>query len=1563
MNVFRPIAVLFFVLAASPILWGQCAYNTSFTANPPPTNGTYTTGETVEFCASFMYTQSGAAWAHGIIPNIPPGWDISSIEITPPNSCGGSGTWGWYESVTGTAWSAGTYGPGIFYNQGNDNNPGNNYGDNCYGGSFNFCITLTAVSSADCAGANLNGTDLTVSFSILGDNLSGSWGSSTCGANLIAGTNATLTCCSGEDVTLEVCETGAPSDLFEEFTTTTPSGGTWQTPGGAPFNGTFIPGTSADGIYTYSFSVPDCTSESTVEVTTVPAPDAGTGENITTCEGAPAFDLNDQIVGGDAGGTWYDPTNNEVTNIFTPGTSTPGLYTYSIGDGVGCPISETVVIVTVEPNPSAGDDGSFTVCESDPSFNLINYLLGNPEAGGVWTAPGGEDHDGELLPATDVSGDYTYTVGIAPCTSSAIVTVTIIELPYAGEDASLTICPDDAEIDLFTLLPGADTGGFWATPNNTGFSGVFIPGTDTDGDYVYQMGGAGCNDIAIVSVTSAPAPEGIVSATATYCENTPFDLTFELNGTGPFDVTYSINNVDFTLAGIADGHTESVTATGDAEIIIVSVSDNSAGGCTSSGNTINVEMIPTPSATLSGGGAICEGTDAELTFTLTGIGPFEVVYTDGNQDYTLNAITSGHIETVTLTANTTFSLVSVSDNSTSSCEGVISGTADFVVNPAPSAAISGNADICAGESVDLTFDLDGTAPFDVVYTDGADNYTLLGIEDGHTVSVSPQFLSFYQLVSVVSQGNAGCPGAVSGNVEITVSVPPVYNNLSVTCNDVNEGYVVSFVISGGNPTTYAVTGDAGTLVGNVFTSDEIATGESYSFSVDDGNECGPVVIEGTHACDCITQAGSMQANPLELCTSETANATHNNNQNLDPNDALVFVIHDGTAAVLGEIFEENDTPSFDFGGLLEAGVTYFISPVAANANGTSIDYDDPCFSIGTGVSVVFIESPEATLSGTGAICPGESATLDITLTGTAPWSIDYAIDGVLEETLQTNNPSTTIDATQGGTYTLLSVADDVCIGTVSGEVEVVEHDVPTASISAAEVCDGSGDGPEIVLTGEGPWTVSYTIDNGNAQTININASPYTLPATVSGMYVITAVSDSNCDGNGDGPVSVTIIENPSAAISGGGQICADDMGTINFNGQGSGDVNVSYAIDGVQSGTIALVNGSFDLESNQPGSYTIVAISDDFCTGTPGNNSVQLVVNPLPTATISLTPQTICEGDSALLSIQMTGNGPYNLVYSNGDDLIIADNIGGINSYVTPTDGQEFQLISVEDSSTPSCAQNLTQSVQATVLPVPVVPNLEDLFRCNNDEFSKIGVESTPGLSYQWSPQNGLTNPNISNPVLNLENSTQQEQTYTYTLTVSNGTCSVQSSMEVTINPGPQVDFSYNPNPVTNYETTVNFTNQSDGIYDYQWEIDSSLVSTNTHFIYEFPSGIEGKYTVTLTAEDPETGCVHFHSEILEVVGELTVFVPNAFTPDGDGINDLFAPVIRNYRSGSYSFSIFNRQGEIVFQSSSPDQKWDGSNASQKHYAQDGVYVWVLKVGDEYSTKTKEFKGSVTVLR
>jgi gliding motility-associated-like protein len=94
----------------------------------------------------------------------------------------------------------------------------------------------------------------------------------------------------------------------------------------------------------------------------------------------------------------------------------------------------------------------------------------------------------------------------------------------------------------------------------------------------------------------------------------------------------------------------------------------------------------------------------------------------------------------------------------------------------------------------------------------------------------------------------------------------------------------------------------------------------------------------------------------------------------------------------------------------------------------------------------------------------------------------------------------------------------------------------------------------------------------------------------------------------------------------------------------------------------------------------------------------------------------------------------------------------------------------------------------------------------------------------------------------------------------------------------------------------------------------------------------------------------------------VLVYVPNAFTPDGDGFNNTFFPVISGaYSDQGYEFLIFNRWGELIFESTTVGEGWDGTY--RDHKCQDGVYTWKLKVGHTYDYEIEEFVGHVSLLR
>lgn len=1541
--------------------FAQCIFNTAYTLNPPPVNGQYELGQTVQICGQFSYTQSGSTWAHGIVPVIPAGWDISSLEVQPPNSCSGNGVWGCYNSVTGTAGSAGTHGPGIFYDTGGDGNPGNNFGDNCAFGVFNFCITLTTVS--DCDNGGLEGTNLNVNFLILGDNASGSWNSFSCNVNgdllpVPPALSATLNCCGGEDLSAEFCEGSDPQNLFELFMES-PAGGTWSAPGGGTFDGVFIPGTSPTGIYSYAFDDGDCDATSTIEVSTFPAPDAGIGSSESFCEGAPPFNLFDLIADGDDGGIWASPSGTEVPPLFTPGTSPPGVYTYTIS-APGCPDSSTEVEVTITPNADAGENGSVVLCESNPPTSLFDFLQGTPEAGGSWTDPLGNVFSGEFNPASDSPGTYTYTVGSAPCDGSATVEVSVIDVPFAGNDATVEICSNAAPTDLFDELPGANLGGFWTSPSGNVTGSTFTPGVDETGPYTYTVGDASCNDEATVTVAELPIPEATVS-TDDFCEGTELELTFTLSGQGPFDVTYTVNGEEFNLLNINNGHTVGLSPNGSVTIEIVQVTD---ANCTHSGNTISAQLIEAPSAEIEGGGELCPGQDGSISFVLPPNETFDVVYTDGSNNFTLNGITNGHTVTVSPGSNTTYTLISVSYSEAPFCEGTVSGSAVFTIVDGPEASISGSTTICQGESAALTFNLDGNGPFDVVYTDGTSNFNLNGIQSGHQENVTPDASTTYTLVSAVSSNNPDCDGAVSGEATITVAEPPTFGIPEFSCNSTNDAYTVSFTISGGEPGTYTVAGD-GSITGNTFTSDEINSGESFSFLLDDANGCGPVVIEGDHECICETWAGTMQLNAISACGSEVANAFHNGDEVLDGNDALAFVLHDSPGEEIGNVFGQSTEPSFSYQANLNYGETYYISPVAGNQlPGGDVDLNDECLSVGAGTPVVFHPTPEATLSGGGEVCEGETTTLTVTLTGTAPWNVEWTLNGNPGGNWNVNESPFSIEVDEGGTYTLLNVEDTHCSGSVSGTAEVIVFPTPTATLSNGGVfCEGDNDGPQINFTGTGPWSYEYAVNGVSQGSFNTNSTTVTLNVSSSGTYSLIEVSDQNCTGEVSGVVEATLQPLPTATISGGGTICADETALIQFNGTGAGNISVSYQFSGDPPQNINLTNGESIIETSSEGTYTILSVSDDFCSQNIQGQSATLNVVPLPTAQISLQPPVICEGESMQLLISAGQTQAVDLVFSTGSEIVIEEGVTGFSQTIEPQDGETFTLISIAYSSEPSCIQEVNQSVIAEVLPAPTAPVLSDVFRCTSDSFPVIGTPSLPGLSYLWSPAAGLSDPTSSQPTLILDATGNEPFTQTFTLAVSNTACTVFSTMQATIDPGPPASFSYSPNPVTTDFTAVSFNPSASGDLTYLWSFDELGTSAQRRPTFVFPEGESGFYEVILEVTDNATGCINQQSQIIEVIGRLLVHVPNAFTPDGDGINELFGPVMLYYRPETFEFTIFSRNGQVVFHTTDPEQKWNGSDPGGNYYGINEVYVWTLRVGSIYSTEISEFKGTVTLIR
>lgn len=159
----------------------------------------------------------------------------------------------------------------------------------------------------------------------------------------------------------------------------------------------------------------------------------------------------------------------------------------------------------------------------------------------------------------------------------------------------------------------------------------------------------------------------------------------------------------------------------------------------------------------------------------------------------------------------------------------------------------------------------------------------------------------------------------------------------------------------------------------------------------------------------------------------------------------------------------------------------------------------------------------------------------------------------------------------------------------------------------------------------------------------------------------------------------------------------------------------------------------------------------------------------------------------------------------------------------------------------------------------------------------------------------------------------------------------------ITVHPDPIADFTATPGNVTVFDPTFDFIDLSQvNIVSWSWNFANMGSSMNQNPSFTFPEDT-GTYQVSLLVID-NNGCRDSIIQTVEVKGEFAIFVPNAFTPDYDGLNEGFHPQGFGISEIGYSFMIFDRWGEKIFETNDINQPWYGDYKNK--LVQNGVYVW-----------------------
>jgi len=329
---------------------------------------------------------------------------------------------------------------------------------------------------------------------------------------------------------------------------------------------------------------------------------------------------------------------------------------------------------------------------------------------------------------------------------------------------------------------------------------------------------------------------------------------------------------------------------------------------------------------------------------------------------------------------------------------------------------------------------------------------------------------------------------------------------------------------------------------------------------------------------------------------------------------------------------------------------------------------------------------------------------------------------------------------------------------------------------------------------------------------------------------------------------------------------------------------------------------------------------------------LSVYVNPLPVIP-PFPDQKVCEGDQLVLSApggaNYTWTGP-GLAPTSQNPLVINN--------VTPANAGTYTVVAVSDSG---CT---VASVQANVTVVPrVVPGISGNVTLCAGESAQLAA--TGGLFYKWTPLTGLDNDTLANPMAT------PLQTTTYTAHISNGGCVDSSkSVTVTVNQNPVANAGENIVLYEGQSAKLNGTIAGDNITGYYWTPATFLANPNSLTPITTPTD---NITYTLTGVSATCG-TSASSVYVRVYKKVTI--PNAFSPNGDGINDDWDIKALNTYPESIT-QVFDRYGRQVFQSTGYARPWDGTNNGQALPA--GTYYYIIDLKD----RQPKLSGWVLVVR
>jgi gliding motility-associated-like protein len=518
--------------------------------------------------------------------------------------------------------------------------------------------------------------------------------------------------------------------------------------------------------------------------------------------------------------------------------------------------------------------------------------------------------------------------------------------------------------------------------------------------------------------------------------------------------------------------------------------------------------------------------------------------------------------------------------------------------------------------------------------------------------------------------------------------------------------------------------------------------------------------------------------------------------------------------------------------------------------------------------------------------------------------------------------------------------DNNCSDTLVQQVEI--YPLPIADFSAPEVCFGE---PALFTNNSSINTVSWEYNFADGIGTSTNQSPTYIYGS-SGVFNVNLniISDNGCKDN-------SIID-----------VIVNELPITNFSVQNhcEGEGNIFTDLSSVINGEISFIeykfnNGSVSSDSITTNIFNGVGLFDVELTATTGDGcestitkQTEVFANPI----VDFSILGVCEGDQTIFNAFSSVVGA-NILYYNwtfGLDGFSSDNT---TSHIFSSDGIHNVILAI--TSDQGCISEISKKINIHKLPSVNFEVLSDVCLGNEVAISYLPDGSGENI-VEWNYTFGDKNTSVdSNPI----------HTYSFINefdisleVISYEGCVNDTTMPaiIKVHPLPIADFYASTLIASEIESEISFYNKSEGATSYIWSFDNGDYSFEENPSYDFID--VQNYNVSLTATD-DFGCQSEVTRIVNIHPEYTIFIPNSFTPDSDGLNDVFEAAGTGIEE--FEMKVFDRWGGLIFESSNIDLGWDGNNYSGLPI-DNGVYLYHVALYD-YNGRVWVYNGDINLTR